>query len=517
MKDSVKFYLENRFEIIKILRQSDKGEVQLAQSKETGEFVIIKKVNFTGLPYKILKKNPHQFFAKILKCAEDTDDVVVVEEFIQGESLIERLQRKNFLTEDAAQKILLQLCDGLKFLHSLGIIHRDIKPSNLILQADGIVKLIDFDASRIVKENQSEDTNTLGTKGYAPPEQYGYGQTDSRSDIYALGITFQKLLGENYRGRLKNILSKCTELDPKNRWQSVDELKSALIRQENIPDEKNFKPIKFITATIVIFVLYNFFNANQNKPLPVEENPAPQIETPKFEEPAEIPAQIEKPVEKNFTFPEINLPPIPSSTPIVNPPAQIEQLPLPQIEIEPPNIEKPPVIDDYKTPEPFQKEIASGNADYVKAEYFLDGYRLHAWTDEFDLNFTDVKPAELYEISYNEWNAWEKVSSNSAAIKFPNSVIEVFVKNFSDKTFKNPQLEIIFDNNGRIEKKTLRGNDIAPNQTITFKIPLNQFRIDNPHYRIVNAIFDRITLNFRGDGAEIRGTNANVNFHFNQN
>ena len=514
MKDSVKAYLENRFEIVKLLRQSDKGTVHLAQSKETGEFVIIKHVNLTGLPYKILRKNPNPLFAKILHCAEDDKDTVIVEEFIQGESLIEHLQRKNFLNEDAAQKILLQLCDGLKFLHALGIIHRDIKPSNLILQADGVIKLIDFDAARIFKENKSEDTNALGTKGYAPPEQYGYGQTDSRSDIYALGITFQKLLGENYHGRLKNILSKCTEIDPKNRWQSVEELKSALIRQENIHVEKSFNPLKFIVITIGIFVLYNFFNENQNKPLPVEENSIPQIEPPKVEEPAEIPVQKENSVvEEKFTFPEINLPP----TPTIKPPAQIEQIPLPNIEIETPKIETPPVVDNYKTPEPFQKEIATGNADYVKAEYFLDGERLHAWTDEFDLNFADVKPAERYEISYNEWNAWQKVSSNSTAIKFPNSVIEVFVKNFSDKTFKNPQLEIIFDNNGRIEKKTLRGNDIAPNQTINFKIHLNQFRIDNPHYQIVNAVFDRIILNFRGDGAEIRGSNANITFHFMQN
>ena len=501
MKDNVKAYIENRFEIVKLLRRNDKGEVHLAQSKFTGEFVIIKKINLTGLPYKILRKNPNPLFAKILHCAEDTDDTLIVEEFIQGEPLIERLKNKNFLTEDAAQIILLQLCDGLKFLHSLGIIHRDIKPSNLILQADGTIKLIDFDAARIFSADKSEDTNFLGTKGYAPPEQFGYGQTDPRSDIYALGITFQKLLGENYCGRLKNILSKCTEIDPKNRWQNVDELKSALINQ-NISVKINFQPLKFIFIAIVIFLFYNFFNANQTENLPINENPAPQIDEPiKIYVPKENPV-----VEEKFNFPEIILPP----TPIESPPAQIEQIPLPKIET-------PPIENNYKIPEPFQKEIASGNADYVKAEYFLDGERLHAWIDTFDLDIADVKPAEQYEIGYEEWQNWKKVSANSPAIKFPNSVIEVFVKNFSNKTLLNPQLEIIFDNNGRIDKKILRGNNIEPNQTINFKIPLNQFKIDNPRYQIVNASFDRLRLKFSGNGAEIRGSNANVNFHFQQN
>ena len=480
MKDNVKAYIENRFDKVKLLRQSSKGEVHLAQDKDTGEFFIIKHVNLTGLPYKILRKNPNPIFAKIFTCAEDSNDVVIVEEFIQGEPLIERLQNKNFLTEDDAQKILLQICDGLKFLHRLGIIHRDIKPSNLILQTDGKIKLIDFDAARIVKENKSEDTNFLGTKGYAPPEQYGYGQTDARSDIYALGITFQKLLGENYRGRLTKILSKCTEIDPKNRWQSVDELKSALLYKK--PTIKKIKFIIPIVILAIIFLFYNFLFANQTEILSENGTTENQIEMPtEIETPEKIYEPIKNSnVNEKVDFPEIILP----SMPEINPP---EQIPLPNFENNLPEIENNPPQKNIPTPQPFQKEIASGNADYVKVEYFLDGERLHAWTDDFDLNFADVKPAEQYNISYDEWKNWKKVSANSTAIKFPNSVIEVFVKNFSSKTLKNPQLEIIFDNNGRIEKKIFRENNIAPNQTITFKIPLNQFKIDNPNYKIINA------------------------------
>ena len=508
MKANVKAYIENRFEKIKLLRRSDKGEVHLAQVRDGGEFVIIKYVKLIGLPYKILQKNFNPLFAKILTCAEDSKDTVIVEEFIQGEPLIERLRQKNFLTEEETLKILLQLCDGLKFLHGLGIIHRDIKPSNLILQTGGVIRLIDFDAARIFKENQAQYTKSLGTKGYAAPEQFGYRQTDSRSDIYALGVTLLELSCENCGERLKKILAKCTAFDPKDRYQSVDELKAALISEPKRRVNKKFllTPIFIIGAALT---LYNIFRANPTENLPVVEEITAPVEV---EEPpkVEVKPPIKNPADEKFTFPEITLP---QNTTPINPPAPIEPLPT---EIELPKVEPAPPADDYKTPQPFQKENSMTNANYVKVEYFLDGERLHTWTDDFDLDFKNIDPAERYDISYATWNGWKKISASSPAIKFPNSVIEVFAKNFSSDTLTNPQLEIIFDNNGRVEKKILREKNIAPNQTIKFSVPLNQFRIDNPNYRIVNAVFDRITLNFSGDGAEIRGSNANVTFHFMQ-
>ena len=228
MDADVELYIKSRFKKIKLLRKTEKGEVWLA-STETGENVILKRINFAGLPYLKLKENFNPFWAKILYFAEEENETLVVEEFISGEVLADRIERKKYFTENEVRKILLQICDGLEILHSLGIIHRDIKPSNLILQPGGIVRLTDFDAARIVKENQSEDTIFLGTKGYAPPEQYGSEQTDARSDIYALGITAKKLLGENYTGYLKKILEKCTAFDPAARYQSAKELKRAII------------------------------------------------------------------------------------------------------------------------------------------------------------------------------------------------------------------------------------------------------------------------------------------------
>ena len=231
MKKNVERFIEMSYRKLKLLKRSGKGEVWLAEKKSTGELVVIKRVNLVGLPYAAIQNSNFRLPAKIFFSAEDENETVVVEEFIHGESLSERVEQKNFFGEKFAREILIQLCDGLKELHEQKIIHRDIKPSNLILQG-GLIRLIDFDAARIFKDGKAEDTQRLGTKGFAPPEQYGGGQTDQRSDIYSLGVTMKILLGEGYDGRLKKILDKCTAFDPANRFQSVSELKRAVSREK---------------------------------------------------------------------------------------------------------------------------------------------------------------------------------------------------------------------------------------------------------------------------------------------
>ncbi|MBR3745756.1 MAG: serine/threonine protein kinase [Selenomonadaceae bacterium] len=261
MKKDVAQYLEFSFEKLDCLKKSDRGEVWRARRRNDGELVIIKRVNEIGLPYDALKKFQFTLPAKIFLCAvdEDESDTIIVEEFICGENLFERLEKQNFFSEDEARAILLQMCDGLGELHAKNIIHRDIKPSNLILQGERI-RLIDFDAARIFKPDKNADTHLFGTKGYAPPEQHGFGgrQTDERSDIYSLGVTMKVLLGGNL-GRLKEILDKCTELDPKNRFQNVYELKIALNADkmsdkspDNVRYKKNFTPGFFIMLGILI-------------------------------------------------------------------------------------------------------------------------------------------------------------------------------------------------------------------------------------------------------------------------
>ena len=220
-------YIETAFLKIRLLKSSDKGEVWLA-SEKSGRLVIHKRIAWTGLPYAILKEKGYPLIPRILHCIEEDGETLVVEEYVQGESLLDRIGRKAYLSEREAGNILLQLCDGLAPIHAQGIVHRDIKPSNLILQSGCIIRLIDFDAARTVKEHSGEDTMHLGTKGYAPPEQFGYGQTDARSDIYSIGITLRESMPEEYDGYLAKVFARCTEIDPDRRYRNVQELRRAV-------------------------------------------------------------------------------------------------------------------------------------------------------------------------------------------------------------------------------------------------------------------------------------------------
>ncbi|MBQ7478743.1 MAG: protein kinase, partial [Selenomonadaceae bacterium] len=163
MDANIAVYIEATFQKIRRLKENEKSEVWLASGK-SGRLVILKRIALTGLPYGALKEKDYPLCPRILHAWEDEGGTVVVEEYVQGESLLDRIGRKAYLTEQEAQSVLIQLCDGLAPIHAQGIIHRDIKPSNLILQNGGIIRLIDFDAARTVKEHVAEDTRFLGTK-----------------------------------------------------------------------------------------------------------------------------------------------------------------------------------------------------------------------------------------------------------------------------------------------------------------------------------------------------------------
>ena len=199
------------YEELKLLKQSGKGTVHLICSE--GNRYVRKVLAGCHPVYELLRDNPHPGIPKLEEVAILEDSTVVIEEYVEGESISAAdLSKKQF------RQVVRELCSVLDFLHGKGIVHRDIKPSNIILGKDGHVRLIDFDAARTRKEDKEQDTKLLGTRGFAPPEQYGFSQTDERADIYALGVTLERLLTEeNQRPYYKKILRKCMSLDPDKR------------------------------------------------------------------------------------------------------------------------------------------------------------------------------------------------------------------------------------------------------------------------------------------------------------
>ena len=136
-------------------------------------------------------------------------------------------------TPQETRKIVKQLCQGLWVLHSMAAVHRDIKPENVILRENDAV-LIDFDAARLHKPQAEADTQILGTTGFAAPEQYGLGQSDTRTDIYSLGVLMNVLLTGQHpskrlaEGRLGRVIQRCTQVNPAKRYKDVMYLMEAL-------------------------------------------------------------------------------------------------------------------------------------------------------------------------------------------------------------------------------------------------------------------------------------------------
>lgn len=191
-----------------------------------GRRVIWKELNDIHPVYEKLRTLHHPYLPCIFSVEYKDEKTFVVEEYIEGVSL-----GCASLSERALTKAFLEVCQVLEFLHNHQILHRDIKPEHILLASDGHIRLIDFDAAREPKADEVQDTRLLGTRGYAPPEQYGFSQTDARADIYALGATFRHLLGPvARRGRWKHILRRCTALDPKDRYASTSQIRRAVYR-----------------------------------------------------------------------------------------------------------------------------------------------------------------------------------------------------------------------------------------------------------------------------------------------
>lgn len=160
-------------------------------------------------------------------------------EYVEGQTLEERISQGKAMTDMEAAETVEMICRFLVRLHSQKpqVIHRDIKASNIVQRSDGSLCVIDLDGCRNYHEGEKKDTICLGTASTAAPEQFGYEQSDGRSDIYGAGMLLIFLLtGKEERGAsseisekyLRKIAQKATEFDPGRRYQCADEMAEAL-------------------------------------------------------------------------------------------------------------------------------------------------------------------------------------------------------------------------------------------------------------------------------------------------
>lgn len=262
--------IDGKYEILKELGRGGMSVVYLAMDKHLNKQWAVKEIKKRGsekndvivinsllAEANLMKRLDHPSLPRIVDIIDNVVTIYIVMDYIEGESLDKILNEYGAQPEELVINWAKQICDALSYLHSQKppIIYRDMKPANVMLNPEGNIKIIDFGIAREYKEQNLADTTVLGTKGYAPPEQYS-GQTDARSDIFALGMTMHHLLtgvdprkGDRYvpvrqwnpelSEGIEVIIDKCVQPAAENRYQSCSDLLYDLEHPELIT--KDFK------------------------------------------------------------------------------------------------------------------------------------------------------------------------------------------------------------------------------------------------------------------------------------
>ena len=234
------------------------GGHSLVRSNESNELFVMKILEFYDIKvFEYIRDNRNIHIPRVYDFWEEDGQLTVIEEYISGKTL-DQYVKDNPLTRMDKRKIITDILDGLEFLHgaSTPIIHRDLKDTNVMVTNDGVVKIIDYDAAKTFKEGETKDTMLVGTAGSAAPEQYGFAQSDPRTDIYGVGMLMRQLFeGDKY---YESIMIKATQMDPKQRYQNVKELKRAFKYDVGKDYDILRKPL-IITAGVLagsIFILW---------------------------------------------------------------------------------------------------------------------------------------------------------------------------------------------------------------------------------------------------------------------
>ena len=267
--------LDGKYEILKKVGQGGMSIVYLAMDNRLNKQWAVKEIKNDGSKStatllkslereaNILKDVDHPVLPRIVDIINENGTIYVVMDFVEGKPLSDVLKAEGAQDQNKVIEWGRALASALDYLHSMNppIIYRDMKPSNVMLKPDGSVKLIDFGTAKEYIVENNADTTALGTRGYAAPEQFGDSQgrgiynTDARTDIYNLGATLYHLVtGKNpceppyeikpirqwnptLSSGFEQIIIKCCQLSPEDRYQSCSELLYALDHYNELDNE----------------------------------------------------------------------------------------------------------------------------------------------------------------------------------------------------------------------------------------------------------------------------------------
>ena len=240
--------MQEHWTVYECLKESEDSSIFLVKETATGILCVLKwgrnrQTEFLRNEMEIMKKMADRKLSGIPKAYrifEENGEVYLVREYIEGMSLAQMVLQKGGISEAEICRISRKICQTAEQFQNPDepMIHRDIKPENIVVTPGGEVVFIDFGTMRSYKKDGSRDTFVVGTRGTAAPEQYGYTQTDQRTDVYAIGQTMLYMVAESYEKnqlsecavsrRMKKIIEKACSFEPDKRYGDAAQLRRAV-------------------------------------------------------------------------------------------------------------------------------------------------------------------------------------------------------------------------------------------------------------------------------------------------
>ncbi len=245
-------YINKTYTIISDI--SPKNYTKLARNNIDGKLYVLKFIKVYDISiYSVLKNNKIQGISNIYEIIESPNGLYVVEEYIDGVTLEECFNTVSpeIKKDDLLIKLISQVLDTLSTLHRFTppIIHRDITPNNIMVDRNGNARLIDFNISRNYTGKSDHDTMAMGTSQFAAPEQYGFLESDTRTDIYGVGATAKYIMIKYgiVSDALEQFVNKAMAFSPNDRFASAGDAKYYLLNYHKIVKEE-YKREKGLTG-----------------------------------------------------------------------------------------------------------------------------------------------------------------------------------------------------------------------------------------------------------------------------
>lgn len=291
-------YMQEHWTVYECLKESEDSSTFLVKETATGILCVLKwgrnrQTEFLRNEMEIMKKMADRKLSGIPKAYrifEENGEVYLVREYIEGMSLAQMVLQKGGISEAEICRISRKICQTAEQFQNPDepMIHRDIKPENIVVTPGGEVVFIDFGTMRSYKKDGSRDTFVVGTRGTAAPEQYGYTQTDQRTDVYAIGQTMLYMVSESYEmnqlsecavsRRMKKIIEKACSFEPDKRYGDAAQLRRAVEKCQANNRKKVYKKAGAVFGLIAAGYILAIFSPDgtviENKRIETAEQSA---------------------------------------------------------------------------------------------------------------------------------------------------------------------------------------------------------------------------------------------------